>query len=72
MCDRVVAGVVDIDRGRLAEHLLDDEGGGDCAQGDVGDGSLDGVLQAAGHARLDRPAALPLSLIQLLGHLADH
>ena len=70
--DRVVAGVVNVDRGRPAEHLLDDEGRGDCTQGDVGDGSLDGVLQATGHPRLDRPAALALSLIQLLGHLAEH
>ena len=70
--DGVVAGVVDVDRRRPAVHLLDDEGGGHDAQGDIGDGAFDSVVQVAMHPRLDGPAALALGLVQLLGHLADH
>jgi len=53
-------------------HLLDDEGGRDGPQRDIGDGSFESEMQIAVHAGLDRSGALALRLIQLLGHLADH
>ena len=43
---RVVARVVDVDDRRAAVHLLDDQGGRDRAQADVGHGPLDGVVQS--------------------------